>query len=112
MAGSKLTTDARLARLERAQGQTNQHLERIDQHLERIEETLHVSSKLFELMNGRLEHLEHGQQALVEGQKLVVERLDRLVEATIRDRTHWAERIVRLEQRVDSVEERLGPASR
>jgi hypothetical protein len=99
------------ARLETVQRDTNARLGR-------IEDTLAASSRLFELMHERLEHLEEGQQALVEGQralvegqralvegqKQVVDRLDRLVGASIRDRTDQAERIARLEQRVESLE--------
>jgi hypothetical protein len=93
--------DGRFERLEMAQRDTNERLGR-------IEETLKVSSHLFELMHERLEHLDRGQQALVEGQKLVVERLDRLVDATVRERTQSLERLARLEQRVETIEQKLG----
>lgn len=96
--------EAGFARLESVQRDTNTRLGR-------IEGVLETSSMLFELMHDRLGGLEEGQralvegqQALVEGQKLIVDRLDRLVEATPRDRTEQVERIARLEQRVEHLE--------
>ena len=105
------------AKTNRKLGETNARLKRLgqvtDQRLSRIEGTLRLSSRLFEMMNDRLEALEVGQQALVqgqlamvEGQHAIVERLDRLVNATTRDRTQWAERVLRLERRVDKLEAR------
>ncbi len=100
----------RFERLEAGQAETNHRLGR-------IEKTLETSSKLFELMHERLEHLEsgqqalvRGQQALVDGQKLVIERLDRLVEASVRDRTMWLERLTHLEGRVMALEQRVPEA--
>ena len=46
-----------------------------------------------------------GQKALIEGQHMIVDRLDRLVEAPVRDRTAWAERFDDLERRVSVLEE-------
>lgn len=106
--------ESRFANLEQAQRETNRTLLRID-------ETLATSSKLFELMHARLEHLEHGQQALVvgqqalvegqqalvEGQHAVVERLDRLIGATNRERTLYAEMLGRMDARLTGAEGRL-----
>jgi hypothetical protein len=105
------------AKTNRKLGETNARLRRLeqvtDQRLSRIEGTLRLSSRLFEMMNDRLETLEIGQQALVEGQQAIVAavervvvRLDRLVEAGTRDRAMWAERMFRLERRVDALERR------
>ena|SRR5215472_7752166 len=90
----------RLDRLEDGQRETTRHLASIDK-------TMQTASKLFELMNERLERLEGGQTRLVEGQKLVVDRLDRLVEATTRERILSLERVARIELRLDAVERKL-----
>jgi hypothetical protein len=114
--GNGSTAD-RIGRVEREQKETNRRLGR-------IEETLATSSRLFELMHQRLESLEvgqtalvegqtalvAGQTALVEGQKQVIERLDRLVEATTRDRTALIERMALVEDRLDRVERQLSDA--
>lgn len=70
-------------------------------------------------MHERLEHLEkgqdvlvEGQRALVEGQKQVILRLDRLVKATLEDRTRWVERFGALEHRVEIIEKRMDPGKR
>jgi hypothetical protein len=107
----------RVGRLEREQKETNRRLGKID-------DTLAVSSRLFELMHQRLEALEVGQGTLVEGQKqmirrlaamedgqkLVIDRLDRLVEASTRDRTAVVERLAVVEDRLDRLEQRRGNA--
>lgn len=110
----------RLDRLERGFSRLETVQRDTNTRLGRIERVLETSSKLFEFMHERLEKLEEGQQAvvagqkdlvegqkdLVEGQKLIVDRLDRLVAASVRDRTEQVERIARLEQRVDTIERR------
>ena len=108
MATARRGIHERLDRLD--EGQRRTHL-----HLTHIDETLRAVSRVFELMHERFEALEHGQSALVEGQrslvegqKLVVDRLDRLIDATTRERTLSIERLARLEQRVEVVEHRLG----
>lgn len=107
-------TEARFASLEAAQRETNTTLHSIDQ-------TLSAASRVFELMHTRLERLEDGQQALVDGQQAlvdgqqalvdgqeaVVERLDRLVSATIRERTDTTSSVGDLERRMTRAEERL-----
>ena len=95
---------------ESAQRETNRRLGKIEQHLGKIDQTLETSSKLFELMHQRLESLEEGQQTLVEGQKQVIDRLDRLVEMGMRERTEQAERLARVESRLETLEARMPPA--
>ena len=123
----------RIDGLESAQRETNKRLNRLEtvgrdsnRRLGRIESTLSVSSKLFELMYGRLENLEEGQnvlvegqkalvdgqKALVDGQKAVIDRLDRLVEMGMRERTEQAERLLRLEERMEVLERDYPPRQR
>ena len=97
----------RLARLESVQRDTNRRRGR-------IEATMETSSRLFELMHDRLEAIEgiqrtlvEGQKSLVEGQKLVIARLDRLVAATLRERTRSTDRLSRVERRLNALENRL-----
>lgn len=98
---------ARLARLELVQRDTNRRLER-------IEDTLETSSRLFELMHEPLGAIEKAQRTLVasqrtlvEGQKLVIGRLDRLVAATIHERTRSPDRFSRVERRLGALEDRM-----
>lgn len=98
---------ARLARLEQVQRDGNRRLGR-------IEGTLETSSRLFELMHDRLESIEagqrqvvQGQKQVVQGQKQVIERLDRLVRATVRERTLSADRLSRVERRLEALERRM-----
>lgn len=107
-------TAARFASLEASQRETNTTLRSIDQ-------TLSAASRVFELMHTRLDHLEEGQQAIMEGQHAlvhgqdglvhgqaaIVERLDRLMGATIRERTDTTASIGDLEQRITRAEQRL-----
>ena len=65
----------------------------------RLDETVVAFSKMFTMVDRRLSGVE-------DGQNLVVERLDRLVNATTRDRTEQIERLARLEQRVETLEGR------
>lgn len=100
----------RVDQLEAGQRETNRRLGRIE--------------RLFELSHKRLENLESGQREVVVGVKAlidasrkipqrldaVVERLDRLVEGSVREKTEWIDRLVRLEHRLDKLEAR--PTSR
>ena len=90
MARAKKPAEGLGEKLEVAQRETNRRLDRIEQ-------TLETSSKLFELMHERLLGLEKGQTASNESQKLIIDRLDRLIEATTRDRTEWLQRFTAID---------------
>ncbi len=135
MAASKRTATDRLARLEKGQVRTNAHLEAIRAKVETSSTLFDVVTDRLDRLDagqldvlGRLDRLDSGRRHLEEGQRAissrldtvvgrldgvvdrldgVVGRLDRFFEASTRDRTEWAERVVRVEQRVEAVEHRL-----
>jgi hypothetical protein len=87
----------RLQRLEDAQTQTNERLERMDQRFGRIEDSLGRIVVVLEAHDQRLEQ--------------VVERLDRLIDLTMRRRTEDDDRMAEVERRLRALEDRQAPTT-
>lgn len=75
------------------------------QRLERVEQAIaHVADILID----QSARIDYGFRTAREENRLVVERLDRLIAATIRDRTQTADRLADIELRLAKLEERAG----